>query len=139
MIEYNHRKWPWKKYIFGGYQLMKETETCTIIDVKYEGADTIEKQGNRDSITEYLKKGYYVKVHRNGYWVLVKPSRAIAIIKSSAGVQEINIVDEIIDLYGKSRISKKQIDDLKTDIRMQRISICINEKGKVILKIISES
>lgn len=118
---------------------MKETETCTIIDVKYEGADTIEKQGNRDSITEYLKKGYYVKVHRNGYWVLVKPSRAIAIIKSSAGVQEINIVDEIIDLYGKSRISKKQIDDLKTDIRMQRISICINEKGKVILKIISES
>ncbi|MBZ4667310.1 MAG: hypothetical protein JG775_462 [Defluviitaleaceae bacterium] len=91
---------------------MKNYENCVVQSVEYEHSDTIEMQGKRDAITKYLKKGYYIKEERNGYWVLVKPSRVMVTVESSEGTQSMNMKQDIIDYYGKKEYPKPKLKNL---------------------------
>ena len=118
----------------GGCLLMKKYEICEVESIEYERSDTIEKQGPRDAITKYLKKGYYVKEARNGYWVLVRTSRVIITVKSSAGTQDMNMKQEILNYYGKQRISEKLIGTFEQDIDNKKIVICLDANGQYLIK-----
>lgn len=113
---------------------MKKYEICEVESIEYERSDTIEKQGPRDAITKYLKKGYYVKEARNGYWVLVRTSRVIITVKSSAGTQDMNMKQEILNYYGKQRISEKLIGTFEQDIDNKKIVICLDANGQYLIK-----
>lgn len=113
---------------------MKKHEYCEVKNIEYETSDTIEKQGKRADITKYLKKGYYVKEERNGYWVLVRPSRVVVTLKSSIGIQGINMKQEILDYYMKQRISEKQVEKFAKDIDNKKIVICLDESGDYLIK-----
>ncbi len=113
---------------------MKKLEKCKVELIVYEHSDTIEKQGTRDSISKYLKNGYYIKEDRNGYWVLVKPSKVMVTLKSSIGTQTSNLKEDILDFYGKRRISKKQTDKFAKDIDDGKVFVFLSESGIYCLK-----
>jgi len=113
---------------------MKMYENCEVKGIEYERSDTIEKQGPRDAITKYLKKGYYVKETRNGYWVLVRPARVIITVKSSAGTQDMNMKQDILDYYEKQKISEKLVANFKQDIDNKKIVICLDANGDYLIK-----
>ncbi|MNW32999.1 hypothetical protein D3C74_99530 [compost metagenome] len=104
-------------------------EKCSVIYVKYEPSDTIEKQGKMSSNEKYLKQGYYIKESRNGYWVLVKPVQVNIKISNSSGARTFNIKQDILDLYKKDRISGKLTDRFEEDILMEKISIYMDAEG----------
>ncbi len=112
---------------------MKKHEYCEVKNIEYEASDTIEKQGKRDDIEKYLKKGYYVKEERNGYWVLVRPSRVVVTLKSSIGTQNIYMKQEILDYYCKQRISEKQVEKFAKDIDSKKIVVCLDEKDNYLI------
>ena len=118
---------------------MKNAENCIFKGIVYERSDTIEKQGKRSSIEKYLKNGYYIKDERNGYWVLVKPSRVIVTVKSSVSTQNINLKQEILDFYCKSRISEKQIENFVKDIENGKVSICLDASSNYYIKSVRAS
>ena len=82
-------------------------EKCEVIKVNYEKSDTIEEQGKRGKIEKHLKKDYYIKEERNGYWVLVKPVKVNVDLKNTSGSYTFNMRDEIVDYYKKEKISEK--------------------------------
>ena len=60
-------------------------EKLTFFDVSYEKNHTIAPQGNRDSISKYLRNGYYVVYEQNGFWILNKSSRVMVYLKDTKG------------------------------------------------------
>ncbi len=102
---------------------------CENIFIEYEPSDTIEKQGKRGDIQKYLKKGYYIKEERNGYWVLVKSSKVIINISNSSGNWTFDIKQDILDFYEKKKISEKLVEKFKQDIKDDKVSIYMDEKG----------
>lgn len=113
---------------------MEKYEVCKVKDIMYETSDTIEKRGKRDDIEKYLKKGYYIKESRNGYWVLVRPSRVIITVKDSAGVQDMNFKQAILDYYGKIKISEKQVVKFAQDLKNEKIKVCRHQNGSYFIK-----
>lgn len=113
---------------------MKMYENCEVKSIEYKRSDTIEKQGPRDAITKYLKKRYYVKEARNRYLVLVRPSRVIITVKSSAGTQDINMKQEILEYYGKQKISENLIGNFKQNIDNKKIVVCLDTNGDYLIK-----
>lgn len=113
---------------------MKKEEICKLIYVKYEASDTIEMQGKRDDAMKYLKIGYHVKEERNGYWVLVKPSRVIVQVQGSKGMQEADLKHEILDFYGKQRISEKRVLSFTKDVENGKIDLCLSGNGILFLQ-----
>ncbi|MBW7474300.1 hypothetical protein K0T92_06055 [Paenibacillus oenotherae] len=104
-------------------------EKCSVIYVKYEPSDTIEKQGKRSSIEKYLKQGYYIKESRNGYWVLVKPVQVNIKISNSSGARTFNVKQDILDHYKKNRISEKLTEKFEEDMQKEKIGIYMDEEG----------
>lgn len=109
---------------------MNNYEHCMVKGIRYECSDTITKQGTRDSVTKYLKNGYYIKEARNGYWVLIKPSRVIVTVKNSTGTQSVNMKQDILDYYGKQKISDKQIKLFVHDVENEKIAIHSDINGR---------
>jgi hypothetical protein len=104
-------------------------EKCSIIYVKYEPSDFIEIQGKRSSIEKYLKKGYYIKEERNGYWLLVKPAQVNVKVSNSLGTQTFNMKQDILDFYRRDKISEKLIDKFEEDIQKEKINIYMDAEG----------
>lgn len=104
-------------------------EKCSVIYLKYEPSDTIEKQGKRSSIEKYLKQGYYIKEERNGYWVLVKPAQVNIKISNSSGARTFNIKQDILELYKRDRISEKLIEKFEKDTQKEKICMYMDAEG----------
>jgi len=86
-------------------------QRADVVYVNYECSDTITCQGTRNSIRSYLDKGYYVKVKRNGYWVLVRPATVTVLLENEDGeTQRFNIKNEILEYYGKKQISQSLVE-----------------------------
>lgn len=104
-------------------------ETAKFVSSYYEKSDTIEMQGSRDEIEKYLKQGYYVKIERNGYRVLVKKARVMVTLENSKCTNSFNMKNEILDYYGKERISKQLVKKFEEDINNNKITFEMNEDG----------
>lgn len=104
-------------------------EKCSVIYVKYEPSDTIERQGKRSSIEKYLKKGYYIKEERNGYWLLVKPAQINVKVSNSSGTRTFNMKQDILDYYRRDKISEKLIKKFEEDIQEGKINIYMDAEG----------
>ena len=104
-------------------------------DIKYEYSDTKERQGNRERIDPDLKDGYSIKEHRNGYWVLVKPVRVNVFFTDSEGKRfekPLNMKQNIIEFYGKRRISPEQVENVfKKDVKNGNIIFQISQDNKM--------
>ena len=109
-------------------------EKANITSINYEPSDTIEMQGKRKDIDKYLKKGYYIKEERNGYWVLVKAARLIVTLKNSSCTKTFNMKEEVLDYYGKARISESLVNKFKMDIDNGTITIDMDSEGSYSLK-----
>ena len=100
------------------------------ISIKYVAASTAERQGNKRSIECYLKKGYYVKISRNGYWVLVKPAKVfVTAYCGDDGVFTYDMKHAILERYGRSRISIELIDTFKNDFNAGNLTIEADKHG----------
>lgn len=104
-------------------------EEVKFINSFYEESSRIERQGNRDSINFYLKRGYTIQVERNGYWVLVKPSSIRVLLRRPSGEQiAINVKDQILNHYGRQKISTKLFLDFLDDVKKGKIKFYYDEK-----------
>lgn len=84
----------------------------------YEESQSIEIHGNYSKVKKYLDE-YKIKENRNGYWLLIKPAKAILTING----KHYNVKNYILEHYNKKRISKNLVDKLENDIINGKISI----------------
>lgn len=100
------------------------------IEVHYQPSDFIERQGTYSSIERYLKNGYHVQVNRNGYWLLVCPSKVIVAVNCGAyGTYTYDMKNSILEFYDRSKISAKLVETFKKDVVDGRITILADEFG----------
>lgn len=90
-------------------------EKATFVRAYFIASHSITHQGNRDSIRKYTNDGYYVKEHRNGFWVLVKSSAAMVVLENSAGQLQFNMREDILEYYGKQKLTQKLFDKFNND------------------------
>ena len=103
-------------------------EKLTFFDVSYEKNHTIAPQGNRDSISKYLRNGYYVVYEQNGFWILNKSSRVMVYLKDTKGNEHaVDMKKDIINYYGKPKISDKIVETFKNDARTGKIIFYLDE------------
>lgn len=91
-------------------------EKVTNAYVKYVPSENIEKQGKREEVNPYLKKGYLIKEDRNGYWVLVKPAQVLVTLTNSNGSGTFNVKEDMLIHYDRQKISMPLIEKFKKDI-----------------------
>lgn len=101
----------------------------TVAAISYVSSDNVELQGKRDKIQKYLDKGYYVKEHRNGYWVLVKTAQLNVTLSNGDQVETFNMKQDVCDHYGKQRISDSLIEKFRKDVNSGKISITLDPRG----------
>lgn len=100
-------------------------------EARYEKGETITHQGNWSSIQPYLKCGFYVKEDRNGFWVLVKPvSVPVTLTNSEGKTFCYNMKQDIIDHFGKTRISRAQYDAFCKAVKTGEAIIYMDEDGR---------
>lgn len=100
------------------------------LHIGYESSQTVEKQGNRASIDRYLRQGFYVKVSRNGYWVLVKPAKVnVRVDCGENGIYSFNMKDEICNRYGYQRISENLVSKFYSDFSNGLIEVWADTTG----------
>jgi len=104
-------------------------EKATVTSVNYEKSDTIEKQGKRRDIEKYLDNGYYVKVQRNGYWVLVKASQVQVTLSNSTGTRTFNMKEEIREHYNRTKVTEALARTFLKDVNAGNIPMCMNSEG----------
>ena len=102
-------------------------EKTTNIFVEYIASDSITMQGKRDKVEPYLKKGYYVKEERNGYWVLLKSAKVLVTLTNSYGTVTFDMKKDILDYYRRKRISMPLLETFQHDIKDGKIIIKMDE------------
>ncbi len=103
-------------------------EKATFVHAYYQHSDTRELQcsASDSEIKRYLNNGYYVKEKRNGYWVLVKPVHIFVTLKTSDGEKEFEIKHQILEHYGKQKISEKTYEKFSKDARSGKINFYVD-------------
>lgn len=109
-------------------------EKAKVKSVSYEQSDTIEMQGKRKDIEKHLRNGYHVKEDRNGYWVLTKPAKVLVEVEISGETKIINMKNEIVDHYGKTRISKSLVETFSKDVSNGKVNVYVNSNSNYELK-----
>lgn len=100
-----------------------------LLSVTYEPSNSVEVQDSYEKTKRYTQKGYYIKISRNGYYLLVKPVRVWVIVGNKTIKQTFNLKREICDYYGKTRISFKLLE------RFQKEA----EEGKILFELDSDN
>ena len=100
-----------------------------LLSVTYEPSNSVEVQGSYEKTKRYTQKGYYIKISRNGNYLLVKPVRVWVIVGNKTIKQTFNLKREICDYYGKTRISFKLLE------RFQKEA----EEGKILFELDSDN
>lgn len=104
------------------------------LDCYYDRSSSMEVQGTREKISRYLKDGYYVKEQRNGYYLLVKPSKVIVRIQTPNGVMNINLKKQILEYYGKCKISEKRVKKFNDDSLAGKIKFYLDDTGYISIR-----
>jgi len=104
-------------------------EDTTVTAVNYQESDTIQMQGNRQSIQKYLNTGYHIKEHRNGFWVLVKGSRVEVTLTNSKISKTHNMKEDIRQHYSRSRVTAALVKTFFKDVSSGKIVIRMDSEG----------
>lgn len=98
-------------------------EKLNVSSTHYVESENRTVQGKRNEIDIYLKRGYHVKEERNGFWVLTKPAEVLVDITDAEENKTINMKQDVLDCYKKSRISKKVFNQFEKDIKDGKIRV----------------
>ena len=105
------------------------------IYVKFEESDSIEHQGNKRSIERFREKGYNIVSEKNGFYVLNKPAKVILVGGCGEnGTYIHDAKDQILQYYGRRRISEKLVKEFKKDFDNGVISIEMDQDSYKIIK-----
>lgn len=91
--------------------------------IDYENSDSIELQGTEEDVQKYFKKGYTVHIQRNGYWVLVKPSKVKVTLSKGKHTGVFDMREDVLDLYTRQRVNKKLCQRFKEDVNAGKVKI----------------
>lgn len=106
---------------------------ATFVNAQYNASSSLEMQGTQKDTQPYIKKGYYVKENRNGYWVLVKPAKVVVTLKDSEGrIKTFNMKKEILDYYNASRISMSLVQKFLSEVSEGKITFSMDEEGFIL-------
>lgn len=98
--------------------------------IDYENSDSIELQGTEEDVQKYFKKGYTVHIHRNGYWVLVKPSKVNVTLSNGKYTGVFDMREDVLDLYTRQRVNRKLVQRFKEDINTGKIKILFEPESE---------
>ena len=87
-----------------------------LLSVTYEPSNSVEVQGSYEKA-----EGYYIKISRNGYYLLIKPVRVWVTVGNKTIKQTFNFKREICDYYGATRISTKLLQRFQKDAEEEKI------------------
>lgn len=104
-------------------------EKANVLSIEYIKSDTVETQGKRKDIERYLKKGYYIKEQRNGYWVLVKSSRVDVTLNNSECTKTFNMKEDIREYYNRDRVTEALIRNFSKDVKSGKIVFTMDSEG----------
>lgn len=102
-------------------------EKATFVYASFIPSESTTHQGNRNSIQKYLNDGYYIKESRNGFWVLVKSSVVLVTLKNSVTQQQFNMKEDILDYYGKQKMTEKLFERFEKDASSGKIQFHMEE------------
>ena len=100
-----------------------------LLSVTYEPSNSVEVQGSYEKAERYTRKGYYIKISRNGYYLLVKPVRVWVTVGNKTIEQTFNLKREICEHYEKTRISSKLLEKFQKEA----------EEGKILFELDSDN
>ena len=100
-----------------------------LLSVTYEPSNSVEVQGSYEKTKRYTRKGYYIKISRNGYYLLIKPVRVWVTVGNKTVEDTFNLKREICEHYEKTRISSKLLE------RFQKEA----EEGKILFELDSDN
>ena len=83
---------------------------------------------------QYQKAGYYVKEERNGYYLLVKPSRVTVFLETPTGTIAKNFKTVIRDYYKKGRVTEKLVEKFKHDACEGNVKFYLEDAGYISIK-----
>lgn len=100
------------------------------VDAFYEASETIRVQGKSCDITPYKKQGYNIQYENNGNWVLTKPAQIRVILKKADGeLFSVPAKMQVLEFYGKKRISEKMCETFMRDAQAGVIKIKFTQTG----------
>ena len=102
-------------------------EQATFVQATFIESQSLTLQGNRNSIKKYLNNGYYIKENRNGFWVLVKPSAVLVLLKNSTGQQQFNMKESILSHYAKQRMTYNLFERFNKEASAGIIKFCMED------------
>lgn len=110
-------------------------EQATFLTGSYIAAKSFEIQGDKQHMQKYLNAGYNVKISRNGYWLLTKPSKVNVCVKTLQGqIDIVNMKQDILYYYGKKKMTIKLFDKFCKDALAEKIKFYLIENGNYIIK-----
>ncbi len=105
------------------------TETI-VKSINYEKTDNIEFQGTEKKAQSYIKKGYNIRLRRNGYFVVGKPCKINVTLAMGNAIQQFNMRSDILDHYGKEKMTKALFEKFKKDIEKGNINLKLHSKDQ---------
>lgn len=105
------------------------TETI-VKSINYEKSDNIEFQGTEKEAQNYIKKGYNIRLRRNGYFVVGKPCKINVTLAMGNALQQFNMRSDILDHYGKEKMTKALFEKFKKDIEKGNINLKLHSKDE---------
>lgn len=104
------------------------------ISVYFEESDSIEVQGTEKKIEKYEKRGYRVKLFRNGFWILTKKAQVIVDVVCDDGSKHTFYMRSgILEHYNRQRLTRTIANKFKSDFDKGLIQISIENGSYTIV------
>ena len=109
-------------------------EKLSYVSSYFEPSETITHQGTRNSIQKYLNRGFSVQQERNGFWVLIKKSRAWVVFENDAGNKfKFDMRGTIMAHYGKQKLYEATFNKFTNELAKGKIKVYLDEANNYVI------
>lgn len=98
---------------------------------EYIESDKIETQGKRRDVMRRYPN-YRIKEERNGYFLLISSVKCNVTLSWNDGMETYNMKEDILELYGRQRMSEALFKKFQKDIENGKYQIWIDDFGYTI-------
>lgn len=109
-------------------------EDITMKSIEYKPAETVTLQGPVDKSKQFVKKGRFETDKRSGNKILSKSAQAIVTLRVGADEITKDMKNEILDHYGRSKLTEKLADVFRKDVENGVIEFEKDPSGVIHLK-----
>ena len=109
-------------------------EKLSYVSSYFEPSETITHQGTQKSIQKFLDRGFSIQQERNGFWVLIKKSRAWVIFANAAGNHlRFDMRGNIMAHYGKQKLYEATFNKFINDLSKGIVNVYLDSANNCVI------